>query len=118
MKVVWWNNEESFNVVIFEVGVPLASLALLDLVIALKEVQCLLRDVNSPIQGKENYIGLLLVLCQVDFVKKNLKKNPGKFEKLLPFPYRLFCRRIEYDFGIKKMYYLRLDNKDAKLRQL
>ena len=54
MKVIWWNNEESFNVVIFEVGVPLASLALLDLVIALKEVQCLLRDVNSPIiQGKD-----------------------------------------------------------------
>ena len=72
VKVVWWNNEESFNVVIFEVGVPLASLALLDLVIALKEVQCLLRDVNSPSQAKENYTGLFLVRCQVDFVKKNL----------------------------------------------
>ena len=75
MKVVWWNNEESFDVAIFEVGVPLASLALLDLVIALKEVQCLLRDVNSPSQAKENYTGLLLLHCQVDFVKKNLKKT-------------------------------------------
>ena len=93
VKVVWWNNEESFDVVIFEVGVPLASLALLDLVIALKEVQCLLRDVNSPSQGKVNYTGLFLVRCQVDFVKKNLKKS-GKFEKRLPFPYGLFCSRI------------------------